>query len=217
MGAASVFMRKPPSHNEILNDIDGEIANLFRVLREHSTILKDKLLKTPYSREEYLSCHEKSEDNIEQARRTVVKAWLGIGDSIFNKTGFRVSLTQGGATTKPFIKIVDSLDAYSTRLRGAIIENLDYREIFSRYDKPGTLFYIDPPYHQASRSKKHAYRYDWVEQDHKDLTACLGSLKGSCVLSGYENEDYKSLGWEEVIIPTRDQKKDAAEILWIKK
>ena len=195
-GAASITLRKPRSKNEIINDINAEVVNFFEVLRDHNLELRLALEKTPYSRDEYYKCREPVDDKIEAARRSVVKSWFGIGDSLDNETGFRVSLSQGGSTTAPWLTYVDYLHLYSQRLRGVIIENLDWREIIKRYDKPDTLFYLDPPYVTGGiRSKKHAYKYDWTLEDHTELLSALNGIQGKFLLSGYNEGPYKALSF----------------------
>lgn len=215
-GAASITLRKPRSKNEIINDVNSEIVSFFNILRDRNSELKTLLERTPYSRDEYLICRETSLDALEQARRTVVKAWFGIGDSIDNETGFRVSLSQGGSTTGPWLTYVDYLHLYSNRLRGVIIENLDFAEVIERYDKPDTLFYLDPPYSTELRSKKHAYRFDFKFDDHERLFRVLDKIKGRWFLSGYLSGPYESLPWpkESFVARTNSNSKDAVEYIW---
>lgn len=215
-GAASITLRKPRSKNEIINDINGEVVGFFKILRDHNSELKTLLEKTPYSRDEYLACREFSDNEMEQARRSVVKAWFGIGDSLDNKTGFRVSLSQGGSTTAPWLTYVDYLHTYANRLRGVIIENLDYTEILERYDKEDTLFYLDPPYSKELRSKKHAYRFDWDLADHERLFAKIANLKGQFILSGYLSGPYSELKYfrKQFTARTNSNTKSQEEYLW---
>ncbi len=215
-GAASITLRKPRSKNEIINDINHEVTSFFSVLRDRNFELLMLLKKTPYSREEYARCREPSIDSLEQARRTVVKSWFGIGDSLDNKTGFRVSLSQGGSTTEPWVSYVDYLQLFAERLRGVIIENLDYRELIKRYDKPDTLFYFDPPYIDSERSKKHAYKFDWKFDDHVAFIEQLRSLNGMAVVSGYYGPPYDRLEWPSLNFQATSQSDSRTEHLWIK-
>ena len=215
-GAASVLFKKQPSKNEIYNDINSEVFNLFKVLRDSPDQLQHLLKLTPYSREEYKACRTSSSNEIEQARRTIVKSWFGIGDSLDNNTGFRVSLSQGGSTTSPWVNYVDCLHAYSERLRSVILENLDYKELITRYDKSDTLFYVDPPYTPISRNKLNAYRYEFNMKQHTELLELLNNLKGTVILSGYE-KGYETLTWPKIVIPARANGSGGRnEILWIK-
>lgn len=215
-GAASITLRKPRSKNEILNDINDELINFFNVLRDRNLELRVVLEKTPYARTEYYACRELSDDPLEQARRTVVKSWFGIGDSLDNETGFRVSLSQGGSTTSPWLTYVDYLHLYANRLRGVIIEHLDFAECIERYDKPDTLFYLDPPYVKDTRSKKHAYKHDWQDADHDRLLAMLPNIQGHFILSGYEHESYGELPYRKETFSATSQQGERTEVLWIK-
>lgn len=215
-GAASITLRKPRSKNEIINDINGEVTSFFRVLRDRNLELRLALSKTPYSRDEYYLAREAHTDTLEQARRTVVKAWFGIGDSLDNETGFRVSLSHGGSTTAPWLTYVDYLQLYAERLRGVIIENLDYREVIRRYDKADTLFYLDPPYLESTRSKKHAYKFDWKFEDHLELIEVVKTIQGRWILSGYMGEPYDQLGIEPLTFQATSQSDQRTEYLWIK-
>jgi len=215
-GAASITLRKPRSKNEIVNDINKEITDFFFVLREKNTELRCLLEKTPYSREEYYRCREPSEDIVEQARRTIVKSWFGIGDSLDNETGFRVSLTQRGSLTRPWIEYVDSLYLYANRMRGVIIENLSYETIFDRYDRPGTLFYLDPPYAVETRSKKCAYKFDWGPYDHEVFLDRIKNIKCQFVLSGYLGEQYSNLPWPRTQFAAKSQFSSRQEYVWVK-
>jgi len=216
MGAASITLRKPRSKNEIVNDINHEVTSFFTVLRDRNFELLSLLKKTPYSREEYRRAREPHVDPLEQARRTVVKAWFGIGDSLDNETGFRVSLSQGGSTTEPWVNYVDYLHMYANRMRGVIIENLDYRELINRYDKSDTLFYFDPPYIESERSKKHAYKFDWKLEDHADFIEAIKPIKGMAIVSGYYGPPYDQLPWSHINFQATSQSDVRTEYLWIK-
>lgn len=214
-GAASITLRKPRSKNEIINDFNSEVTNFFEVLRDRNAELKTLLCKTPYGREEYSRSRELCDDKLEQARRTVVKSWFGIGDSLDNETGFRISLSQGGSTTGPWLTYVDYLHLYAERLRGVIICNLDYAEVITRYDREDTLFYFDPPYLEETRSKKHAYKYDWNDSHHEKFLSLLPQIKGNFILSGYDGAIYKDLPYRKIKFMAHTQSIAREETLWI--
>ena len=96
-GAASVLLRKPVSHAEVYNDLDSEIVNLFRVVRDNGDRLKELLYLTPFARDEFISSYDPADCPIEQARRTVVRAFQGFGSNAHNKkTGFRANSNRSG-------------------------------------------------------------------------------------------------------------------------
>jgi DNA adenine methylase len=90
-GAASVLMRKPRSHAEVINDLEGDVVNLFCILRDREKAVElERLLRlTPFARKEFETAYEDTGDPVERARRTVVRAFLGFGTSASRRTGFR--------------------------------------------------------------------------------------------------------------------------------
>ena len=101
-GAASVLLRKPRCHGEVYNDLDGEVVNLFRVLRNPAQAreLVRLVSLTPFAREEFeLSCLPDG-DPIEQARRTVARSFMGFGSNAVQvgNTGFRGNTSRIGGT-----------------------------------------------------------------------------------------------------------------------
>lgn len=93
-GAASVLLQKPRSYAEVYNDLDSEVVNLFRIARDHGEELRRVLALTPFAREEYQSAWLPSDDPIEQARRTVIRSFMGFGSAAV--TMARRSGTKGG-------------------------------------------------------------------------------------------------------------------------
>lgn len=191
-GAASVLMRKPRANVEFYNDADGETVNLFRVLRDHGAELERRLRLTPFARAEFEASYEPTDDPIERARRTVVRAQMGFGTSavVRTKTGFRRTSRRNKKTgyATDWAEYPDVLPAIVERLRGVCIEQADARELIPMLDGPDVLFYVDPPYVHATRGKvsgSNGYAHEMTDDDHRALAAVLRSLKGMVVLSGY--------------------------------
>ena len=228
-GAASVLLRKPRSTAEILNDLDDEIVNLFRVLRDQPRQLIRDLELTPYSRTEFYAAYEPADDATERARRLVVRQMMGFGTTgrRKNRTGFRaksyVNRSQTGQDD--WRNYPKSLPAIIERLRGVLIENRPALELIEIHDSPETLFYADPPYLQDTRSSIRsesdlwrAYAHDMTDEDHRELAGALSSLEGMVVLSGYPSELYEELypGWLRVETATvADGAKPRTEVLWL--
>ncbi len=97
-GGGSVLLRKPRSYGEIYNDLDGEIVNLFRVVRDRGEALVRVLELTPFAREEFLDGWHVSDDPVEQARRTLIRAYMGFGSSAVSSSRLPVKSGRGGAT-----------------------------------------------------------------------------------------------------------------------
>lgn len=227
-GAGSVLLRKPRTYAEVYNDLDGEVVNLFRVLRNEDTAehLIEKLHNTPFARAEFELSYEPACDEVEQARRTVVRSFMGFGSAAASGhvTGFRANSNRSGTTpAHDWMHFPDVLPAIIERLRGVVIENRPAHDVILQHDSPATLFYIDPPYphevrHDGSESKE-LYRHEMTEDDHRELADVLFSVKGMVVISGYPCDLYDEdlyAGWHRV---TRNALADGArkrtEVLWM--
>lgn len=228
-GAASVLLRKPRAYAEVINDLDGEMCNLFRVARDHGPELRQKLELTPFARTEFVESYEPSNDPIEQARRTVFRSFAGFGSAAANgkNTGFRNNSNRSGITPahdwanyphKGLTPIIQ-------RLQGVVIECLPAIDIIKRFDSPETLFYVDPPYPHSTRAPgnpycdKGQYRHEMTDADHEELAEVLHGMKGSVVLSGYHCDLYDRLysDWRRVTKSAHaDGARDRIECLWLK-
>lgn len=195
-GAASVFMRKPRVHGEVLNDIDGEIVNVFRVLRdpEKAKDLERLIRLTPFSREEFEQSYDSTDCPIERARRIIVRTSMGYGTTSLRKsrTGFRArTYTQNQTGAPCWVSWPDQIRNYVYRLQGVTIENKDACECIKLHDSSDTLFYLDPPYPGGCRvSGLKSYNFEMTDQEHENLLDLLKDVSGMVVLSGYENDLY---------------------------
>lgn len=228
-GAASVLLRKEPSEAEVYNDLDGEIVNLFRVLRdaERSQKLIELCALTPYSREEFHCAYQQAEDPVERARRTVVRAAMGFGSAGATKgcTGFRLDTKRNSATAQAiFARQPDNLAAVASRFAGVLVENRDAMQCMLDHDTKDTLHFVDPPYVHETRvnvAKNSAYRFEMSNEDHLTLMGGLKSLTGMVVVCGYDCDLYNDAlsSWERVTRTTaangRAGSVKRTECLWI--
>lgn len=220
----SVLLRKPRSYAEIYNDLDGEVVNFFKMLRDRGPELKEKCRLTPFSRQEFVESYSPEEDCMERARKTVIKSAMGFGsDGIKNNTGFR-SYARKERYTIPahdWANYTDCLDFIIERLQGVVIENMDALEILKKQDSPDTLHYVDPPYVHSTRKAKNPkqYRYEMSDEEHRKLAKVLHSLKGNIILSGYACPLYDELyaDWTQVEKGAlADGARPRKETLWMK-
>lgn len=225
-GAASVLLRKPRSYAEIYNDLDGEVVNLFRVYRDpaQAAELVRLLRLTPFAREEYLLAREFTDDPIEQARRLVIRAYMGFGTNGMNrhlKTGFRCNCNnQHTAPAEDWMHYPDFVPAMVERLQGVVIEHKDAAEVITHQDTPATLFYVDPPYVHDTRSiyQRKNYTGEMTDDDHRALAAQLHQVRGQVVLSGYRGDLYDELygDWQREEHPSlADGNGKRVECIWI--
>lgn len=193
-GAASVLLQKRRSHGEVYNDLDGDVVNLFRVLRDQnrSAELARACSLTPYSRAEFDIAWDSSDDPVERARRTVIRAQMGFASSGATKgvTGFRIDSKRAYKTAQQlWAEYPTTLAAVTARLQGVLIENRPAVDVLRQHDGPGTLHYIDPPYMPGTRCRRasSAYRHEMTEDQHAELLCTVKGLRGMVVLSGYDS------------------------------
>lgn len=188
-GSGIVLLNKPQSTHEAINDVDDNIVNLFRVLRERGDELARLIELTPWARAEYEVCkHERSSDSIEQARRFVVQCWQGHGSSAGGRgSGWKHGGRNGAKqmVTETWARIPDRIRAVIERLRMVEIEHRPALEVIDRYATKETLIYADPPYPKSTRNGRF-YTHDYMtDADHADLLDVLDQHSGPVVLSGY--------------------------------
>ncbi len=218
-GGGSVLLRKDRVYAEIYNDLDGEIVNFFRVLRDRGEELIGKIAITPYAREEYTQSYRETSNDLERARLTAIRSFMGFASGSVTlakdcgfkvkgnysgeygnpKTGFRnysdIKRGGGGTVAGDWAKLPEAYQSVIDRLQGVIIENKDAKQVMAQHDTPNTLHYVDPPYVLSSRTVAHrdVYRHELQNQDHAELADFLGSLSGMVVVSGYRTDLYDKL------------------------
>ncbi len=229
-GAASVLLQKDRAQCEVYNDLNDEIVNVFRVLRdpEQAERLAELVRLTPFARAELQAAYERSEDPVEQARRTVVRSFMGFGSgAAFSKhaTGFRTGIRGGrhaGAATD-LLTWPEAVPAFVDRLRGVTIESRDALHLIRRSDRDRALFYVDPPYPLGTRGSakgvRQKYAVEMTDDHHRELAAVLREVKGMVVLSGYPCDLYDLElfpDWERHGKDTHaDGGRDRTEVLWL--
>jgi DNA adenine methylase len=218
------MLLKRRSYAEVYNDMDGELVNLFRVIRDNGEALAQACELTPFARVEFAHSYEPAGDPLEQARRTLVRSFMGFGSAGASGqvTGFRSNSNRSGTTpAHDWMHYPESLRAIVQRLRGVVIENRNATDVMRHHDGPKTLFYVDPPYVHATRnlrSRAAAYRHELSDQQHIELAAALRALSGMVVLSGYPCELYERLyaGWRRIErLAHADGARPRTEVLWM--
>ena len=201
-GAGSVLMQKPRAYAEVINDLDGEIVNVFRVLRNPTTARElERIVRlTPFAREEFELSYLADGDPVEQSRRTIFRTFAGFGSSAFNTerpTGFRHNTTRSGTTpAHDWADYPSQIALFCERLRGVVVENRNAADVLLAHDAPTTLHYVDPPYVQSTRQERQRRNYgdyEMTDDEHRELAAVLHGLQGMVVLSGYPCALYDEL------------------------
>jgi DNA adenine methylase len=228
-GAASVLVRKERSYAEVYNDLDDDVVNLMRVLRDNDLgyQLHAAVLHTPFARTEFNQAYKPTDDPVERARRLIIRSFMGFGSDGHNgarPTGFRASSNRSGTTpAHDWANYDEALELIIWRLRGVVVENRPAIEVMAQQDTPQTLHYVDPPYIWETRSKgknssRKNYRHEMSNDDHAKLLSFLRTLKGMVVLSGYAHPLYEDAlaDWHRVErAALADGARPRVEVLWI--
>lgn len=219
LGSGAVFFNKPPSALETINDLDGDVVNLFRVIRDRPEELAHQVRWTPYSREEYYESYEPAADEVEQARRFLVRCWMARGTKTSDRTGWSNTIdgTQKNPAT-PWSNIWKVVNDVSIRLKNVQLENQEAETLIPRYNRPYVLIYADPPYMRSTRSQRF-YKHEMTKiEEHKKLLDVLDQHSGPVLLSGYAHEMYDSRlkHWKrETKVVQAEAGKVRTEVLWI--
>ena len=198
-GALAVTMAKTPAPIEVVNDLDGQVVNVFRQLRDSAEELIELVELTPYSREELSNARsaEAVDSDLERARKFLVQAMMSVNGVIAgNRGGFSMSntYTRGGreARVNRWRNYPERLKSVTNRLRDVRIEKRDGVEMLADFsNKPATLVYIDPPY---LTERSGSYNVDARDQDfHERLLSQALLCRCMVLISGYSSETYTRL------------------------
>lgn len=227
-GAASVLLQKPRCYSEVYNDLDGEVVNLFRVLRDPAQAkdLTNVLFLTPFAREEFEDAYRVCADPIESARRLVVRSFMGFGSGATargHRTGFRANSSRSGTTpAHDWANYPAALRDITERLSGVVLEHRPALQVLKSHDAPDTLHYVDPPYPVGTRQLRpgeSVYNHEMTDADHIELLGALQMLRGMVALSTYANPEYARLldvGWKSVTKEVQiDHAKRRTEVLYL--
>jgi site-specific DNA-cytosine methylase len=195
---------KPPSPVEVFNDIEQELINFYRVLRNTRKFKRFQRLVTltPYCRDEYQIARKiTGRNDVERARKWFVRVRQSFSGGVYGGWSMDVTESRTGIAKGVYnwLRAVEGLPAVHERLRRVQIDNRDFREIIPAYDSPDTLFYCDPPYIKSSRKwAGRLYTHEFTDADHINLVNLLLGIKGKAMVSGYDHEIYHALdaaGW----------------------
>lgn len=228
-GSAAVLLNREPSPVETYNDIDSDVANFFRVLRDHKDELIYKIGMTPFSREEFKKSIEimgdNSIDKIERARLFFVRARqvrTGLAQTATNgrwANCLKTSRASMAGAVSRWLGSIKGLEYIASRLLRVQIESDDTLYVIDRYDSDKTLFYCDPPYPHESRGDTNSYEFEMSDKDHEELANSLHSVDGKVAISGYYCDLMEDLygDWNVHFAETKKAqsiKKDRTEVLW---
>lgn len=224
-GSGAVFFTKDSCNSEILNDLDGEVVNLFKVIRDNPGDLSMAIEFTPYSREEYKESYKRNDKDsgpIEKARQFLVRCNMARAGMQYYSSSWRHAGPVLGAKTKQRVtgdwnKVPKRILEAAERLKDAEIENRNAFELIEKYNREDCLIYVDPPYLLSTRRQRY-YNVEMTEdKEHRELLELLKNHLGPVIISGYDSKLYEDVlkGWNRKEIRTNaEQGKQRIEVLW---
>lgn len=204
-GAAWVLFGKAPSRVEVLNDIDEELINFFRVVKHQPENLIEAFDLELVSRSEFrrlADTEPRSLSEVERAHRFYYLIMAGWGGEA-RYPRFQSSASDGGHGNRLFgaLKTLRKrIEPVHDRLKTVIIENLDWSECIDRYDRVGTFFYLDPPYPRNGANYKHNMR---LLSEHWAVAERLANVQGRWMLSSYDTEEVRAIFRRYNIVPVQ--------------
>lgn len=183
-----LFSKEQHANMEVYNDVNGELVNLFRVVKYHDDALQKELDWILMSREQFFNSLQemKGLTDIQRAARL----WIAIKES------FGTDCKSFGVRTKDMRSAVEFLREASERLNKVIIENVDFEQLLRTYDRELSLFYLDPPYYEAEKY----YPGRFNPEDHERLKNALSRIKGKFLLSYNDCPEIRELYQDYEII-----------------
>lgn len=202
-GSGAVLFTKSRSAIETVNDIDGDVVNLFDWIRKDPARLAHAIRFTPYARDEYDRAWAAQYTETDSFRRAVnfyIRMMMGHG---FRTTGEKVGWKndvqgrEAAYAAKCWAKTPEVIIQAAERLRGVQIENRPAVELIRRFNYQNVLIYADPPYMLGTRQNRKQYRHEMTDDDHMELLEAIKAHRGPAIISGYDSDLYNRelKGW----------------------
>lgn len=186
-GGAALFFLRPPAEVEVVNDVNGDLVSLYRVVKHHLEEFVRQFKWALSSRELFKWLQDTPPEtltDVQRAARFFYLQHMAFGGRIEGQTF-------GTATTAPpinLLRIEENLSAAHLRLSGAYVERLDWAACIDKYDRPHTLFYLDPPYWQT---EGYGVPFEW--EQYELMAQRLRRLAGKAILSINDHPDIRAV------------------------
>ncbi|WP_416053144.1 DNA adenine methylase [Cupriavidus basilensis] len=186
-GAALYFLRQVPAPVEVINDINGDLVNLYRVVQHHLEEFVRQFKWAISSRQVFKwqqMTKAETLTDIQRAARFYYLQHHAFGGKVDGQN-------YGTATTAPMVnllRIEESLSAAHLRLAGTNVENLTWQECMRRYDRLHTLFYLDPPYWQTE-----GYGVPFSFGNYQEMAQLMRTCKGKVMVSINDHPDIRAV------------------------
>lgn len=221
-GGGAVLFAKPAAPIETVNDLDGDVVNFFRVIRDEGSRKKlvDWLWYTPYAREAYEESFKRPpRDAVERAGYFAVRSMQSHGFRLNEDCGWKKDVhgREAAYALHNWNRLPESLGQTAARLKQVQIENRPALELIKAFNHENVLIYADPPYVLSTRARKQ-YRYEMTDEEHRELLEELCRSQAKVMLSGYDCGLYREYlgGWRKVQTAARTQgNAERVETLWM--
>ena len=192
-GAGSVIINTPAYHVMTYNDINGELVNFFKQLRDNWQELLHLLDLTPYSKREFEDAKKPGGSDIERARKFYVTAKQSFSGVSYNPHWSRSTKKTQIIRPRGWNNSVERLNEIAQIFKKIQIEESPAINVISDYDSDETFFYCDPPYVMDTRTGGRGYKHEMSNEEHEEFLRVLKNIKGKAMVSGYKNELYDGI------------------------
>jgi DNA adenine methylase len=217
-GGAALFFTKDEAKVEVVNDVNGDLVNLYRVVKYHLEEFIRHFKWALVSREEFLwqkNTDPKTLTDIQRASRFYYLQKLAFGSKVSGQT-FGCSPSRPAGLN--LLRIEEDLSAAHLRLARTYIEHLDWFDCIKRYDRPTSLFYLDPPYWSTA-----GYGVDFGLEQYTLMAEMAKTIEGKMLISvndipqmreAFKGLNMKSLGIRYTVGGTKDSKEQKELLIW---
>lgn len=222
-GSGAAFFNKKRSQVESINDLDSNVVNLFKQIRDNPAELARAIEWTPWARDEYSLSYKKTGNELEDARRFLVRMWQAIGSKSSDITGWRNNIKSVNGNIAKFANTLPrNILEITARLKHSNnclvqIENQPAIKLIQRHARKNVFIYADPPYVLSTRSKR-IYACEMTDEDHVELLKLLMKHPGPVMISGYMNDIYADMlsNWKSMTMFTNcESGLTREEVLWL--
>lgn len=213
-GSAALTLAKTPHHSEHINDLDGDFVNLFRVLRDDGqrARLIELIELTPWAQGEFEDCRAERRcgEPVEDARRFLVRSWMGVSNDSAKATGFKVDMEANTNQVHVWGRMPARLAAAAMRLKRVHVHQTPAIELVKRWgSKPDLVFFADPPYPPAAiNTHTSPYWHDMTAAEHEAFALEMRGCRAAVILTMAEGTIYDEVlaDWRQAEIAVRGMK-----------
>ena len=221
-GSGAVLFKKEPSRIETINDLDNDVVDLFKCIKEDPDRLAALVYSTPYSRTVYDEAFaiREYDNKYDKSLAFLIRCWQGHG---FRTNGYKVGWkndVQGREKAYAlwnWTRLPGWIVEIAARLKMVQIENRPAIELICRYDYENVFMYLDPPYLLETRAGKQ-YKHEMTDSEHRMMLDLLKRTKAKVMISGYESDLYNEYleSWNKKVFSSNaEYGGKRTEVVWM--